>query len=298
MLLVLVSCGPTNEQSNKASTKAISQDTLTEPKVIVPDRPQASPTYLKYAFFNGAVKDRLIDKVSPPDGYKRINVASQSFAEWLRFLPVKAEGVPVKLYDGGLKSNQEVHYAILDIDVGKRDLQQCADAVMRLYAEYHYSKAAYSEIHFNFTSGDLVSFDDWSKGRKPIVAGNEVSFSNPDGAKDISYSNFKKYLQVIFNYAGTASLSKELTSVEVKDMQIGDVFIQGGFPGHAVIVMDMAENEAGEKLFLLAQSYMPAQDIHILKNIGDPMDPWYSLDFGSHLVTPEWQFEDGDLKRF
>ena len=48
----------------------------------------------------------------------------------------------------------------------------------------------------------------------------------------------------------------------VTSMQIGDVLIQGGSPGHAVIVVDMAENPAtGEKLYLLAQSYMPAQDI-------------------------------------
>ena len=51
-------------------------------------------------------------------------------------------------------------------------------------------------------------------------------------------------------------------------MQIGDVLIQGGSPGHAVIVVDMAENPAtGEKLYLLAQSYMPAQDI---QSAGEP----------------------------
>ena len=50
-------------------------------------------------------------------------------------------------------------------------------------------------------------------------------------------------------------------------MQIGDVFIKGGFPGHAVVVLDMAENDrTGQRVFLLAQSYMPAQDIHIMKN--------------------------------
>ena len=96
-------------------------------------------------------------------------------------------------------------------------------------------------------------------------------------------------------------MSKELHSVQdVNKMQVGDVFIKGGFPGHAVIVVDMAINEeTGKKLFLLAQSYMPAQDIHILKNPANSrLSPWYELDFGEVLYTPEWTFDRDDLRRF
>ncbi len=104
----------------------------------------------------------------------------------------------------------------------------------------------------------------------------------------------------IFSYAGTASLSKELKPVQVEDMQIGDVFIRGGFPGHAVIVVDMAENvQTGEKLFMLAQSYMPAQDFHILVNPTDTgLSPWYNTNIGEELITPEWRFYKGELMRF
>lgn len=38
-------------------------------------------------------------------------------------------GTPVKLFNGNLKRNQQAHFGILNIDVGKKDLQQCADAV-------------------------------------------------------------------------------------------------------------------------------------------------------------------------
>ena len=57
-----------------------------------------------------------------------------------------------------------------------------------------------------------------------------------------------------------------MLKVSIENIEIGDVFIQGGFPGHAIIVVDLAENEVGEKCFLVAQSYMPAQEIHVLKN--------------------------------
>ena len=40
-------------------------------------------------------------------------------------------------------------------------------------------------------------------------------------------------------------------------------------PGHVVLIVDMAENDKGEKIFMLAQSYMPAQQTQILINPSD-----------------------------
>ena len=122
--------------------------------------------------------------------------------------------------------------------------------------------------------------------------------------KVIQYLNKKesrRYIDTVFMYAGSYSLSRELNSVQdFNEMSIGDVFIEGGFPGHTVMVVDMAINRrTGRKLFLLIQSFMPAQDIHILRNLTNPMlDPWYELDFGETLHTPEWTFNKKDLKRF
>ena len=99
-------------------------------------------------------------------------------------------------------------------------------------------------------------------------------------------------------YAGTHSLSKELKSVSnVSDIRIGDVFIQGGFPGHAVLVVNIATRKK-DKIFLLAQSYMPAQELQILCNPNKPSSPWFYLNNEKTIQTPEWQFSSGDLKRF
>jgi hypothetical protein len=107
-------------------------------------------------------------------------------------------------------------------------------------------------------------------------------------------------MDLVFAYAGTYSLERELRPVKIEDIDIGDVFIKGGFPGHAVLVADMAVNEAtGEKRFLLIQSYMPAQDMHVLKNPkAEDGSPWYSTDIGEQLVTPEWVFLSSSLRRW
>ena len=91
-------------------------------------------------------------------------------------------------------------------------------------------------------------------------------------------------------------------SVPYTSLQPGDVFIKGGSPGHAVIVVDVAiYTQTGKKVFLLAQSYMPAQQIHILVNPANRgLSPWYELSDNDEgkLYTPEWVFEKKDLKRF
>jgi hypothetical protein len=121
-------------------------------------------------------------------------------------------------------------------------------------------------------------------------------------SEDASYASFRRYLDIVFGYAGTASLTREFDKVlEPRRIEAGDVFIQGGSPGHAVIVVDVAEDALGRRAVLLAQSYMPAQDIHILRNPRNPMtpeNPWYVIDGDGPLTTPEWDFPEGALRRF
>ncbi|MBU8933649.1 MAG: DUF4846 domain-containing protein [candidate division Zixibacteria bacterium] len=254
-----------------------------------------------YTWKNGEVIERTIaSEILTPPGFVRVTVDDSSFAEWLRYLPLKKAGTPVFLHNGQRKGNQEAHFAVIDIDPGTRNLQQCADAVMRLRAEYLYSRGDYEVIHFKFTSGDEASFRRWITGYRPIVNGNNVTWEKR-AQPDSSYQCFREYLEIVFTYAGSYSLSQELKSRRQPGaIQIGDLFIKGGFPGHAVIVIDMAyDSLLGEKLFLLAQSYMPAQDIHILKNPNDAnLSSWYKLPSGPTLVTPEWVFKVDELKCF
>jgi hypothetical protein len=233
-----------------------------------------------------------------PEGYKRVAAGEHSFAGYLRTLPLKPHGTKVKYYNGETKSN-DVYEAVVDLDTGNRNLQQCADSVIRLRAEYLFKEKKYENIHFNFTSGFKAEYAKWREGYRVVVLGNYVHWAKT-AAYSTEYKDFRKYLDTVYSYAGTLSLAKELIPVKVEDMQIGDVFIQGGSPGHCEIVVDMAQNvQTGQRIFMLAQGYMPAQDIHILKNPDDTvMSPWYSINFGEELYTPQWVFKKGDLKRF
>lgn len=240
----------------------------------------------------------LATRINPPKNYIRTTEPSNSYAQYLRNLPLKPQGSLVSYYNGTSKPNHNVYEAVIDLPIGKKDLHQCADAVMRLRAEYLWYQKKYNQIHFNFTNGFNVAYTEWIKGKRIAVKGNKTSWFQKTTPSN-TYNDFWNYMEIIFSYAGTLSLAKELKSVQIDDIKIGDVFIQGGSPGHAILVIDMAINpKTNKQMFLLAQSYMPAQEIQILKNPNNKDTPWYSTDINELLITPEWTFNIEDLKRF
>ena len=236
------------------------------------------------------VKDLPTEQTAPaqsvkdiplPKGYKRVTCAAGTFADWLRQLKLKSDKT-VYLFNGQKKLNQTAQHAVLDVSVGKRDLQQCADAIMRLRSEYFYGRKDYNKIEFHNVGGTLLKYTNYA-------------------GTDYSYPKFLKYMDKVFSEASTLSLSKEVSPLaNPVEIRGGDIFIKGGAPGHAVIVLDVAQHvENKQVIFLLAQSYMPAQDIHILKNPNDAnLSPWYSTNYGANLETPEWTFEKHRLSRF
>ncbi len=219
---------------------------------------------------------KQIKEIPLPDGFERIQDDSGSFTQFLRNIGLK-EHTTVYLFNGQPKRNQSAQYALLNISTGSKDLQQCADAVMRLKAEYHFGKNQFEQIVF---------YDNHKKA---------YLFSAP-----FTRDHFDKYLNLVFGMCGSASLSKQLKPVNsFSQILPGDVLIRGGFPGHAAIVMDVAINQSGKKIYMLAQSYMPAQDIHVLKNpLKANLSPWYEVNDDNIIVTPEYTFTQNELRRW
>lgn len=65
-----------------------------------------------------------------PKEYERIEVLENSFGEFLRNRKLKLYGEKVLYYDGREKNKKGVYDSVFDVDIGDRDLHQCADAIM------------------------------------------------------------------------------------------------------------------------------------------------------------------------
>ena len=106
----------------------------------------------------------MIGETPTPKGYIRMEAPANSWAEYLRLLPLKPERTPVYCYDGSKSYWTSSAYGVIDMEIGNQDLQQCADAIIRLRAEWLYQQKRYSDIHFNFTNGFNCEYLRYAKG--------------------------------------------------------------------------------------------------------------------------------------
>lgn len=239
-------------------------------------------------------------RFAAPKGYDWESFHEDTFQNYLVNFPLKPENFPIRNYKDVPISKQYHHEAILDIDVGNKDLQQCADAWIRLYSEYLWKEKRFDEIDFEFTSGQKLSWNQYKNGLRTTEVGDSVKFHQSSKYED-GYSNFRRYLDLVFQYAGTISLDRESEGINKNsEIQVGDIIIKPGSPGHAVFIVGSAKNKYGKRLFLLAESYMPAQDIHVIKNPNSSqIFPWYELDVrSSQLITAKYIFRPVSIKRF
>ncbi len=231
----------------------------------------------------------------PPKGFVRVKVDPDSYAFWLRHLPVLPDGTPVRDYRGtALSHATRLALAVVDLDVGKEDLQQCMDTIMRLRAEYGWWKKEADRVKFRYAGGLYVGWSDWRQGMRPEKQGRKYALVAKGGA-DGSRKNFERYMRYMFAMTGTMHNTRE-QPVAFGQLAAGDFFVQPppspGALGHALVVLDVAKDAAGNVRAVIAQGYTPAQDLHILKAPDNtawwPMDPSQPMDFPSWGIPFEW----------
>jgi hypothetical protein len=193
-----------------------------------------------------------------PAGGKR-EIAT-GFGAFVQNFPVSATA-KVNYYNGEISSLDARSGGVLNIDIGNRDLMQCADAVMYIRALYLKSLNKTEDIAFHFVSGVLCEYKMYKKGYR--FDGKNFVQSKPALYDD---SGFEAYMRLVFAYASTLSLEKELSARRSwSELKVGDCFIRGGSPGHVFMVADKMQKN-GKTYFAVIQGFMPAQNIHIVKN--------------------------------
>ncbi|MCO4292256.1 DUF4846 domain-containing protein [Solitalea sp. MAHUQ-68] len=249
-----------------------------------------------------SIKGKTVsERIKPPKGFNWVIDEKGSFGEYLRNMKLEQYGAEILDYNNKPISNQFEHIAVIKKDIGSKDLQQCADAVIRLRADYLWEQKKHDQIEFHFTSGDLFKWNDYKNGIRPIVKSNEKVLFRQAATEDDSYVSYRKYLDILFTYAGTISLNRETQKIKSdREIKTGNIIVTPGSPGHAVIIVGSAINAKGEKVYLLAEGYTPAQSIHIITNPFDSqLDPWYKLSTTKNpTITARYIFKETNIRRF
>lgn len=213
-----------------------------------------------------------------PDGFTRL--PADGFGTWLRERALEPADVPIHTHDGRTVGHDG---RVVVLPLVKGDLQQCADSAIRLRAEW--LKEQGQPVSFHATSGDPLPWARFEGGETPWADGNKVRW------KQGSTGRWEDYLSKVFTWAGTDSLAR-LDTVAAEAPRPGDLLVQGGFPGHAVVLLDVA-TRGEEVLFLLGEGFMPAQDFHVEHGPVEGWWPWTgSVDLG------HWAFDTSHLRRF
>jgi hypothetical protein len=237
----------------------------------------------------------LEERFPAPAGSARVAAPDGSFAAWLRSLPVRLDRREVLTHAG--RPIAAPAAAVILLDLGRGDLQQCADTILRLHAEYRWARGQAAAAAYHFTSGDLSRYAAWLAGESFAPAGNRVvRRSGPPRVE--GHATYRGWLQHLFIYAGTRSLALDSRALAPGEaIAAGDFFVAAGSPGHAVMVLDVAVAD-GRRFALIGQGYTPAQELHVIEADGTV---WLELpgDASGALRTPSWSpFPASSVRRF
>lgn len=224
-----------------------------------------------------------VGDIPTPCGYERISGDDAAYSRYLRSLPLKKRGMKVQLFTGGDARFQSLNYAVVDLPL-LSNAEQCADVCMRLRAEYLFNTGQFGKIHFKNVNGKAMHYGGGS-----------------------SRKAFERYMRNVYGVASTYSLSRELEQRRLKDIQPGDVFVYAAADrpgnqkyGHAVMVIDVAQNRHGRKAFLLAEGNTPARDIHVMRNFANPIrSPWFMpREDADNLQLAVFRYKASELRHY
>lgn len=234
---------------------------------------------LLLAVMSLATAETVGEAFPPPAGAQRI--PGDAFGASLGELELADEGTPVRTHDGRTVRGHRAR--VVDLALVPGDLQQCADSVIRLRAEW--LKARGEPVSFHATSGDPLPWTRYAAGERPYARGNAIHWK-PGAA-----GSWEGYLKAVFTWAGTASLDAYETEATT-ELRPGHMLLDAGFPGHVVLLLDVAET-GDETFVLIGEGFMPAQSFHV--ELG-PHGGWWKWEDGIQL--PHWKLPASTLRKW
>lgn len=219
----------------------------------------------------------IYNTISPPKGYTRVNFEDRSFSSWIQKLPLKESNTIVQFNGGTVTYNFFNVFGVVNMPLlFTSDLEQCADYCMRFWAEYHKTFNTYGKLYlFNYN-------------------GKKEHYNN-------SNRTFRSFLKHAFAFSNSYSLKKGCKRVADSGLIAGDLIVQNetGGTGHVSMIVDICKSEAGDKLYLVGYSFMPAQEFHIEKATDKyGVGGWFTLDGYFQYLTDFLNFGKPVLRRF
>lgn len=227
--------------------------------------------------------DTINERFSTPNGFERIAVDSSSFPFWLRQIHLLPEDSPVKDFKNNIfkKSNDSTVAGVVAYNIKGRNLDQCMDILLHIWAEYLIECNRQNEIQFPLPDGLLLSWTEWANGLRPKFKGAHF-YLEKNAKPNNSNRNFERYLNTIFEYSNSQTFFHYYKDINPNSLQIGDFIVKKGDKGHAIMIVDLARDKDGKLVALIGQGDTPACQFYLLNYKKD--NPWFPIDITKEVL--------------
>jgi len=251
----------------------------------------------------------IATRFNVPTGYTRMQERDRTtFFVFVQNLPLLPNGTPVVYSNKDAKpANSRRPAAVLNMVLDEENLQQKPQSLMRLWAEYLFEQQQFGDIIFHIRNGQPIAYDKWKEGLKGIVEGTGYWTKVPLDLK--AYTTFRRYLNFVFRYSDFQTIQKDWRVLPASDLAPGSILFaekEGNYA--AVMILDVAINERGERLLILACGGSPAQSIEVLQNSNTGrtpaqqatnLGPWFRVEKDGTVRTGDAVFNiNTDLYHF
>jgi hypothetical protein len=200
-------------------------------------------------------------------GYTVFADEAESWTEWLRLLPLAAPGTPVRNYRGEIvvPGDDEHLAAVVAMDLGTQNVQQGADVVLRLHAEWRWWVKDLRMLYLSDAKVELP-LQKWVAGERLVAReGKPTWIRQAEPKPKLDYADFRAYLDSVFTWSDSEALLADSVPLAPESLEPGAFFLHEGPPAEVLIVLDVAASPAGKRAMLLAQGLNPAEDIHVIR---------------------------------
>jgi len=235
----------------------------------------------------------------PDTSFNRITVTAQSFGNWLRQQPLQPVGSPVLDYRGReyKKSTDTTVAFVMNIDIRNRRTEQCMDILVRLYSEFLWQSGRMDEANYPLPGGYMLAWPEWRDGWRPFFKGIDVTMKHT-AQSDSSFTNFELYLRTVYAESHTQQFYHAYKVIVRDSVAIGDFIVKRGSKSHAVMIVDLAQDNNGNYMALIGHGDTPACQFYLLSYRED--QPWFPVDFSEDILPLpiKRKMRWSDLRRF
>jgi hypothetical protein len=192
--------------------------------------------------------------------------------QWLRMLPLAAEGTAVQDVNGKttLVTSAGHAAAVIDIDM---HAEESADALLRLHAEWRFSHGDSGRISYLSNSGRPLPFSRWMSGGRIVMKKRGWDWSpSASPVSQQTYGDLRNFLDAAYQWVDPRALAIQGRALGSDDVEPGDYFVHAGKDPTLVIVFDVAKNANGETALLLGHVAAPHQNLYVMR--ASPRSVW------------------------